>query len=135
MAAIAGRPTRSGNIKRGWVIYGMVRPALGDEGEDVLLAAGEVRQGAVISPAPLYRAAGLQDTGVQVFADAHPPGHRRRMIVPDLVRSLQPKILGRELLTERQLDELDRAVRAHIEDPRTVMAPMVYFTAWGRKPG
>jgi len=57
------------------------------------------------------------------------------MIVPDLVRSLRPKILERELLTERQLDELDRAARAHIEDPRTVMLPMLYFTAWGRKPG
>jgi hypothetical protein len=53
----------------------------------------------------------------------------------DLVRSLRPKILERELLTERQLDELDRAARAHIEDPRTVMLPMLYFTAWGRKPG
>jgi len=35
----------------------------------------------------------------------------------------------------RRMTELDRAVRAHIEDPRTVMAPMLYFTAWGRKPG
>ncbi len=25
-------------------------------------------------------------------------------------------------------------VRAHIEDPRTVLAPMLYVTAWGRKP-
>ena len=83
----------------------------------------------------LYRAAGLEDVGVQAFADVHPAGHRRRMIVPDLVRSLRPKILERELLTERQLDELDRAARAHIEDPRTVMLPMLYFTAWGRKPG
>jgi hypothetical protein len=54
---------------------------------------------------------------------------------PPMVRSLRPKILERELLTERQLDELDRAARAHIEDPRTVMLPMLYFTAWGRKPG
>jgi SAM-dependent methyltransferase len=83
----------------------------------------------------LYRAAGLEDVVVRAFADVHPAGHRRRMIVPDLVRSLRPKILERELLTERQLDELDRAARAHIEDPRTVMLPMLYFTAWGRKPG
>jgi len=79
----------------------------------------------------LYRAAGLEDVVVRAFADVHPAGHRRRMIVPDLVRSLRPKILERELLTERQLDELDRAARAHIEDPRTVMLPMLYFTAWG----
>jgi hypothetical protein len=69
------------------------------------------------------------------FADVHPRRSRRRMIVPDPVRSLRPKILERELLTERQLGELDRAARAHIEDPRTVMLPMLCFTAWGRKPG
>jgi hypothetical protein len=63
-----------------------------------------------------------------------PPVTGGGMIVSDLVRSLR-KILERELLTERQLDEMDRAARAHIEDPRTVMLPMLYFTAWGRKPG
>jgi hypothetical protein len=63
-----------------------------------------------------------------------PPVTGGGMIVPDLVRSLR-KILERELLTERQLDEMDRAARAHIEDPRTVMLPMLYRTAWGRKPG
>lgn len=34
----------------------------------------------------MYRMAGLQDVGFRVYADAHPVGHRRRMIVPDLVR-------------------------------------------------
>jgi hypothetical protein len=63
-----------------------------------------------------------------------PPVTGGGMIVPDLVRSLR-KILEREPLTERQLDEMDRAARAHMEDQRTVMLPMLYFTAWGRKPG
>jgi hypothetical protein len=63
-----------------------------------------------------------------------PPVTGGGMIVPDLVRSLR-KILEREPLTERQLDEMDRAARAHMEDPRTVMLPMLHFTAWGRKPG
>jgi hypothetical protein len=30
--------------------------------------------------------------------------------------------------------ELDRVVRAHVQDPQTTMVPMLYFTAWGRKP-
>jgi SAM-dependent methyltransferase len=83
----------------------------------------------------LYRLAGLQNIGFRVYADAHPAGHRRRMIVPDLVRSLRPKILGTELVSAPDLDELDAAARAHIEDPRTVLAPMLYVTVWGRKPG
>jgi len=56
------------------------------------------------------------------------------MIVPDLVRRLRQKILGAGLTSEQELDELDREVRSHIEDPRTVLAPMLYVTAWGRKP-
>jgi SAM-dependent methyltransferase len=82
----------------------------------------------------LYRLAGLQDIGFRVYADAHPVGHRRRMIVPDLVRSLRPKIHGAGLISETELDELDAAAREHIEDPRTVLAPMLYVTVWGRKP-
>jgi SAM-dependent methyltransferase len=85
--------------------------------------------------AALYRAAGLTGTGTHVYADLHPPGHGRRMIVPDLVRSLRPRILSAGLLAERELDDLDRAARAHIEAPGTVMLPMLYFTTWGRKPG
>jgi hypothetical protein len=82
----------------------------------------------------MYRLAGLQDVGFRVYADGHPVGHRRRMIVPDLVRSLRPKIIAAGLITERELDELDAAARAHIEDPATVLAPMLYVTVWGREP-
>ena len=56
------------------------------------------------------------------------------MIGADLARSLRPKILGREVITEHELDELDRVARSHIADPRTVMLPVLYFTTWGRKP-
>jgi SAM-dependent methyltransferase len=82
----------------------------------------------------LYRDAGLEDVGFHVFADVHAAGHRRRMIVADLARSLRPKILDWEVITEHELDELDRAARSHLADPRTVVLPVLYFTAWGRKP-
>jgi SAM-dependent methyltransferase len=85
--------------------------------------------------AALYRDAGLTDVGTRVYADLHPAGHWRRMIVPDLVRSMRPRILAAGLLTERELDDLDQAARAHIEAPGTVMLPMLYFTTWGRIPG
>jgi ubiquinone/menaquinone biosynthesis C-methylase UbiE len=54
----------------------------------------------------LYRAARLEDVGFHVFADVHPAGHRRRMIVADLARSLRPKILERKISTECELDKL-----------------------------
>lgn len=80
----------------------------------------------------LLEQAGLEQVGVEVRAEVYPIGHTRRTLVPDLVRSLRPKIVGR-LLAEQELDQLDRAVRAHLDDPHTLVLPGINFLAWGRK--
>ena len=50
------------------------------------------------------------------------------------MRSLRPMILELGLSDERELTELDRAVREHLADPRTVMMSHLLIVAWGRKP-
>jgi SAM-dependent methyltransferase len=82
----------------------------------------------------LYRGAGLDQIGMQSHAPAYPAGHPRRTIIPDLVRSMRPRILDLGLSGEGELDDLDRAVRVHLDDPRTVMMPGLLIAAWGRKP-
>ncbi len=82
----------------------------------------------------LLREAGLVEVGVEARADVCPPGHSRRTVRLDLVRSMRHKILERGLATERELDEVDRAVRRHLDDPGTLVLPHVLFLAWGRKP-
>jgi SAM-dependent methyltransferase len=82
----------------------------------------------------LYREAGLEEISVMVHANVYPPGHSRRTILPDLVRSLRPAILELGLADERELAQVDRAVREHLADPRTIMMPHLLFVAWGRKP-
>lgn len=82
----------------------------------------------------LYREAGLADIEVAVHAPAYPAGHSRRTVIADLVRSLRPMILELGLSDERELAELDRAVREHLADPRTLMMPHLLIVAWGRKP-
>ncbi len=84
--------------------------------------------------AELFRAAGLIDVEVQARADAYPIGHSRRTVRLDIVQTMRAKIVERELLTEDELDELDRAARAHLADPDTVIMPHLHFLAWGRKP-
>ena len=64
----------------------------------------------------------------------YPAGHSRRTVRLDLVRSMRPAILDLELCNEQELAELDRAVRAHLADPRTLMMPHLLVAAWGRKP-
>ncbi|MBV9354680.1 MAG: methyltransferase domain-containing protein, partial [Chloroflexi bacterium] len=80
----------------------------------------------------LLREAGLEDVGVEARADVYPLGHSRRTILPDLVHALRPRIVGR-LLSEQALDELDRELRAHLQNPHTLVLPHLYFLAWGRR--
>lgn len=82
----------------------------------------------------LFLRAGLEDIEVVMHAPTYPAGHSRRTLLPDLVRSMRPRILELGLAGERELAELDTAVRAHLTDPRTVVMPHLFVAAWGRKP-
>jgi ubiquinone/menaquinone biosynthesis C-methylase UbiE len=84
--------------------------------------------------AELFREAGLVEVGVEARADLYTPDNPRRTSRPDLVRSMRPKIVQRGLVTEEVLDEADRAVRQHLDDPNTLVMPSLLFLAWGRKP-
>ena len=84
--------------------------------------------------AELYRQAGLQDVTVEVRAGVYPAGHSRRTIRADLVRSMHPQIIEMGLGDQQELDELDAAVRKHLENPDVLVMPGLYFLARGRKP-
>jgi len=82
----------------------------------------------------LYRQAGLAEIEVVVHAPVYPAAHSRRMILPDLVRSLRPVILELGLSDERELTELDQEVREHLADPGTLSLAHLLVVTWGRKP-
>ena len=83
----------------------------------------------------LYRDAGLEDIGVEARAGIYRAGDSRRAVRLDLIRSMRPAILKFGLADDRELDQLDQAVRAHLDDPRTLVMPHLSFLVWGRKPG
>jgi ubiquinone/menaquinone biosynthesis C-methylase UbiE len=103
-----------------------------------LFRAGFERSGANLHTGrrlgELYRQAGLEQVDVVVHAPVYPAGHSRRTVLPDLVRSLHPRILELGLSDERELNDLDQAVRAHLADPRTLVLSHLLVVAWGRKP-
>jgi SAM-dependent methyltransferase len=82
----------------------------------------------------LLRQAGLVDIGVEAKAEIYPAGHSRRTVGPDLVRAMRPKIVERGIANEQELDDLDQAVREHLNDPHSLVMPNLFFLAWGRKP-
>lgn len=82
----------------------------------------------------LYRSAGLEDVVVEARIDCRQPGHSRRTIRADLIRSMRPQIIELGLADEQELDQLDAEVRAHVTDPNTVVVSSLFFLASGRKP-
>jgi SAM-dependent methyltransferase len=83
----------------------------------------------------LFRAAGLEDIGVEVTAQAYPAGHTRRTIRLDLLRSIRPQVVEMGLASAEELDELEAAARAHLDNPATVVVYGLLFLTWGRKAG
>jgi ubiquinone/menaquinone biosynthesis C-methylase UbiE len=84
--------------------------------------------------ARLYRHAGLEDVGLEARAGLYPPGHSRRTIAADLLRSMRPQILALGAADEAELDSLDSTLREFLDDPDVVAMPNLMFLAWGRKP-
>ena len=82
----------------------------------------------------LFRQAGLDDLQVEARVQMYPLGNSRRTIRLDLVRSIRPQVLEMGLASAAELDELDAAARAHLEDPHTVVISGLLFLTWGRKP-
>ena len=82
----------------------------------------------------LFRQAGLADVGVDAIVQMYPHGHSRRTIRLDLVRSVRPQIMEMGLASEAELDELDAAARAHLDDPQTIAVFGHLFLVWARKP-
>jgi ubiquinone/menaquinone biosynthesis C-methylase UbiE len=82
----------------------------------------------------LFRRAGLVDVRVEAKADIYPSGHSRRTIRADLLRSMRPKLLARGVVGERELDEIDRAAREHLNDPDTLVMPHLLFWRAGASP-
>jgi SAM-dependent methyltransferase len=81
----------------------------------------------------LFRLAGLTDVEVEVRPQVFPAGHTRRTVRLDLVRSMRPRIIEMGLASASELDELDTAARAHVEDPRTITMYGLLFMVWGRR--
>jgi hypothetical protein len=82
----------------------------------------------------MFRAAGLADVQVEARAPVYPPGHSRRTIRADLIRSMRRQILELDLASAAELDQLDATVRDHLASPATVTISGLLFLAWGHKP-
>ena len=84
--------------------------------------------------AELFRQAGLEHVEAEARVQMYPHGNSRRTIRLDLVQSMRPQVLEMGLATATELDDLDAAARAHLDNPYTVLVSGLLFLTWGRKP-
>jgi len=82
----------------------------------------------------LLRDAGVQDVQVNPLIHAYQPGHGRRYILCDFAENLSERILAQNLAEERELADLKTALRAHHDDPATLVISAMFLQAWGRAP-
>jgi SAM-dependent methyltransferase len=82
----------------------------------------------------LLRDAGVVDVQSRPIVHIDPPGHPRRSILPDFVDNLRERLLGDALVARDELDDLQAAVRRHLDDPHTLVISDLFVQAWGRMP-
>jgi hypothetical protein len=82
----------------------------------------------------MFRHAGLQEIAVEATARVYPVGHSRRTVLLDLISVMRPHVLKLGLVSEAELDDLDAAARAHLDDPDTLVIPHMFFLVSARKP-
>lgn len=85
--------------------------------------------------AGLFRQAGLEDVGTEARVQMYPLANSRRTIRLDLVRIMRPQVVEMGLASVAELNELDTAARAHLNDPHTIVMSGLLFLTWGRKTG
>ena len=83
----------------------------------------------------LLREAGLVEVQAEARSQMYPPGHSRRTLRLDLLRSMRAEVVAMGLATADELDEIDATARSHLDDPRTLVIFGVMILTWGRKPG
>jgi SAM-dependent methyltransferase len=83
----------------------------------------------------MLRDGGLVDVRLRPIMHAHPLGDPRRSLALDFADNFKDRIVAMDLATEDEVDELKRAVAAHLDDPETAVFFGPYIQAWGRKPG
>jgi len=81
----------------------------------------------------LLRAAGVTDLEVTPLVHVYPPGHGRRYLMLDFAENARARLLEKGLVSEAELRELTSALRAHLDDPATLVVSSLFFQVWGRK--
>ncbi|HEX7263376.1 MAG TPA: SAM-dependent methyltransferase, partial [Candidatus Dormibacteraeota bacterium] len=82
----------------------------------------------------IFEDAGLTEIQVEARMDVYPRGHSRRAIRLELLRTMRPKLVASGIVGETEFDDLDHSAQELLNDPRTLVLPILFFLVTGRRP-
>jgi len=82
----------------------------------------------------MMRHVGLKNVAVNLYAMETGIGHPRRFNLLTFVDNMRPAILAGGLIDAEALDHDVHALRAHLEDPETMVISGLFYQVWGHKP-
>lgn len=81
----------------------------------------------------LLRHAGIADVAINYPVHVYPPGHGRRIILPDFAENLSGPLLDEGFVGAVEMTELKKALGQHLAADDTVVVSHLFLQAWGRK--
>ena len=82
----------------------------------------------------MLREAGLIDVQTEPIARISPQGHGHRALLLYFAENLRDRLLARNIVARKELDDLVGDVKRHIDDPHTLVLGGLFFHTWGRRP-
>ena len=82
----------------------------------------------------MMRHAGLKNIAVKLYAIETGIGHPWRFNFLTFIDNMRAAILAGGLIHVEALDQEVHALRAHLEDPETMVISALFYQVWGRKP-
>jgi hypothetical protein len=74
------------------------------------------------------------DIQVEPIARISAQGHGHRSLLMYFAENLKDRLLARNVVTRKELDDLLSEVKRHIDNPHTLVLGGLYFQTWGRRP-
>lgn len=83
----------------------------------------------------LFRAAGVVDLHVDPIVRAFPLGQPRRMIIWQFIANVRDQMVAEGFIGDAEMTALMAELKAHLDDPDTLVTGLFQFRVWGRKSG
>lgn len=82
----------------------------------------------------LFRGAGIVDIRVEPMVRAFPLGQPRRMLIWHFIGNARDRMVTEGFIADAEMTASMAELKAHLDNPDTLVTGLFQFRVWGRKP-